>query len=153
MAQFLTISNAPLEDFQFQKENGTVPASVSAVILKTNSSRQTGKFPKSARLLTSSHYKLLHRQSSRLTGMQISMHFRQGRSVSPKLGITVSRKYGKAHERNRFKRVVREAFRELYTTFPSDLELNISPRSNASLLTKQAVLVDLQNLIAKILSS
>lgn len=29
-----------------------------------------------------------------------------------KLGITVSKKFGKAHERNYFKRIVREAFRQ-----------------------------------------
>lgn len=108
------------------------------------------KFPKSARLLTSSHYKLL-RQSSRLSGLQISVDFRQGHSPSPKLGITVSRKFGKAHDRNRFKRVVREAFRELYFSLPSDIELNVSPRHNATCLTKQAILIDLQNLLTKIL--
>lgn len=110
-----------------------------------------GKFPKSARLLTSSQYKFLHRNSSRAFGMQIAIDFRQGRSASPKLGITVSRKFGKAHDRNRFKRVVREAFRELYPALPDDLELNVSPRHNNALLTKQAILVDLKNLLAKFL--
>lgn len=112
----------------------------------------TKKFPKSARLLTSSHYKLLHRNSSRSLGLLISVDFRQGRSLSPKLGITVSRKFGKAHDRNRFKRVVREAFRELYASLPDDLELNVSPRDNNALLTKQAILIDLKNLLAKIIA-
>jgi ribonuclease P protein component len=110
-----------------------------------------GKFPKSARLLTSSHYKFLNRNSIRVFGLQIALDYRQGRSISAKLGITVSRKFGKAHDRNRFKRVVREAFRELYPSLPQDLELNVSPRNSSVCLTKQAILLDLQSLLAKFL--
>src|ERR1700722_11203858 len=88
------------------------------------------KFPKSARLLTSSHYKHLYKNSMRLFGEQISVDVRQGKMSCAKLGITVSRKFGKAHERNRFKRVVREAFREIILMLPQNLEMNISPRKN-----------------------
>ncbi len=113
----------------------------------------TGKFPKSARLLNSSHYRYLHRNSLRHYGESISIDFRQGKSFNPRLGITVSKKFGKAHDRNRFKRVVREAFRELLQSLPPDLELNVSPRKNGVFLTKQAVLLELQSLLAKIVSS
>jgi ribonuclease P protein component len=115
--------------------------------------RRTGKFPKSARLLTSSQYKYLHRNSMRHFGESISVDVRQGRSFTPKLGITVSRKFGKAHDRNRFKRVVREAFRALSQSLPPDLEMNISPRKSGSLLTKQAILLELRFLLAKIVPS
>ncbi|ANH78727.1 Ribonuclease P protein component [Candidatus Chlamydia sanziniae] len=36
-----------------------------------------------------------------------------------KLGITVSKKFGKAHLRNYFKRIVREAFRHIRHELPS----------------------------------
>lgn len=123
------------------------------ILSEQKQGRQARKFPKSARLLTSSHYKFLHRNSSRVFGQQIAVDYRQGRSFSPKLGITVSRKFGKAHDRNRFKRVVREAFRELYPSLPLDLELNVSPRNSNALLSKQAILLDLKNLLGKILRS
>jgi len=87
----------------------------------------------------------------RFFGDQISVDVRQGRSLSAKLGITVSRKFGKAHDRNRFKRVVREAFREIYHSLPQDLELNVLPRKGNAHFSKQAVLVELQKLLAKII--
>jgi ribonuclease P protein component len=111
------------------------------------------KFPKSARILTSSQYKFFHRNSNRLIGELVSIDFRQGRAPSPKLGLTVSKKFGKAHDRNRFKRVVREAFRELYSKLPENLEINVSPRKSGSPLSKQAILVELQALLTKIVRS
>lgn len=109
------------------------------------------KFPKSARLLCSAQYKYLNRQGLRLFGEQIAINIRQGNSLQPRLGITVSRKYGKAHDRNRFKRVVREAFRELLAELPSDLELNVSPRTpNGRELSTEAVLIELKCLISRV---
>lgn len=109
------------------------------------------KFPKSARLLSQAHYKSLHKNSVRLFGEHITLNVGQRKSPTARLGITVSRKYGKAHERNRFKRVVRESFREIYRSLPQDMMLNVTPRNSGALLTKQAVLVDLQNLLATLL--
>ena len=111
--------------------------------------RRTGKFSKSARLLSRAHYKYLQKNSIRLLGEQISVNIGQGKPPSAKLGITVSRKFGKAHERNRFKRVVREAFREIYRLLPEDLQLNVMPRRSDIHLSKQAILVDLQNILSK----
>jgi ribonuclease P protein component len=112
----------------------------------------TGRtFPKSARILTNSHYKFLQKNSSRLTGELVTINIRQGRSPSPKLGLTVSKKYGKAHERNRFKRVVREAFRELFPFLPSALEMNVSPgRTSSTPLSSAAVLCELKALLANL---
>lgn len=107
------------------------------------------KFPKTARILSSGHYKHLNRTGTRLFGEKIAVNIRQGRSFQPRLGITVSKKYGKAHDRNRFKRVVREAFRELICALPQNLEINISPRTATRTLSTQALLVELKNLIGQ----
>ncbi len=128
-----------------------MPESLENASLLGGSNVSAKKFPKSARILTSSHYKFFHKHSSRLFGKHIAIDIRQGRSAAPKLGLTVSKKFGKAHDRNRFKRVVREAFREIYGSLPDDLEMNISPRKSSDLLSKQAILLELQTLLANIL--
>jgi ribonuclease P protein component len=119
--------------------------------LEAPPSRSTGKFPKAARILSSADYKQLHKHSIRQFGELIFIQVREGKSLTPRLGLTVSKKFGKAHERNRFKRLVREAFRELLASLPSAMEINVSPRSKSIPLTKQALLFELQALLAKII--
>jgi ribonuclease P protein component, eubacterial len=67
------------------------------------------------------------RGGKRLTLPPVVIHYRLGYALSPKLGMTVSRRYGKAHERNRFKRLVREVFRTTAPYLPTTLELHIAP--------------------------
>ena len=84
-------------------------------------------------------------------GTAILVDYRLGRSYCPKLGLTVSRRYGKAHDRNRFKRIVREAFRHFYAHLPRDLEINVAPRSPKSpsvSVTKAGILEELSKLVA-----
>lgn len=56
---------------------------------------------------------------------------RPNRNSITRLGITVTKRYGKAHQRNRFKRVVREAFRQCRLRLPAGLDLNVKPRNGA----------------------
>jgi len=100
-------------------------------------------FPRSARILKSAHFRNVFKSGKRFTGAWIIMNYRLGRSSRPRLGITVSKKYGKAHDRNRFKRVVREAFRELYTQLPPSFEVNITPRQFSSEMCKKIILNDI----------
>lgn len=64
-----------------------------------------------------------------------------------KLGITITKKRGKAHERNRFKRVIREAYRYECGKFPLNIELSIHPRKGYQKLMPKEVRSDLQGLI------
>jgi len=98
-------------------------------------------FPKKARLRSSHEYQRLRKSGRRTAGRMVYLEYRAGRGPCPKLGITVSRKYGKAHERNRFKRLVREAFREISPVLPYELELNVAPRIGVE-PTKVGILQD-----------
>ncbi len=108
-------------------------------------------FPKSARVLRRAQFQGIRQQRRQHVGGNVIIEYRrQPTTNSPKLGITVSKRYGKSHERNRFKRVVREAFRELRAQFPSDVEVNVSPRNFKSLLTTFTILNDFKGLLQKI---
>jgi ribonuclease P protein component len=114
--------------------------------------RVNKKFPKSARVLHRRHFLSLVKQGHRFFGSEVRIEYRRlSTSLCPKLGITVSRRYGKSHDRNRFKRIVREAFRELSPSMPKDLELHISPKKNHPDLSITSVLIDLKDLLHKIL--
>jgi ribonuclease P protein component len=84
-------------------------------------------FPKKARVLRNGQFQKIMRAGTKLPGSHILIHYYTRRSELPKLGITVSKKHGKAHERNRFKRVIREAFRSCQHMLPRGIELNVMP--------------------------
>lgn len=74
----------------------------------------------------------MNQGSRRFLGEWIVVDVRSNHSRVSKLGITVTRRYGESHERNRFKRIVREAFRLSYPQLPNGLDILIKPRSKAA---------------------
>ncbi len=111
------------------------------------------EFPKSIRLLRRRQFQRLARGHQSLLGQWMVIEKRVRRvdaasAIHPtKLGITVTRKYGKAHERNRFKRVVREAFRLCRHQLPMGLELNIRPRSGVEQLLPSNLITEFRKLL------
>jgi ribonuclease P protein component len=101
-------------------------------------------FPKSAKLRSKAHYQRVARLGSRFSGESIAIFYCLG--TQAKLGITVSRRFGRAHRRNRFKRVVREAFRLQLPHFSKPLHLNVAPKA-AALPSVAAVEKDLHSLL------
>ncbi len=65
------------------------------------------------------------------------------RSEETRLGITVSKRFGKAHERNQFKRRLREAFRTTLHRLPKGYDLNIRPRGLAKTSSSQQIAKEL----------
>jgi len=87
-------------------------------------------FPKSARLVQRSEFERVSRQGIRRSGQWIAVEVRvrPGATLPARLGITASRKFGKSHDRNRFKRLVRESFRLIRRQLLAGLEINVRPR-------------------------
>jgi ribonuclease P protein component len=88
-------------------------------------------FPKEIRLRKRHQYQRMGNGCRRHNGLCLLIESRLNNFSKTRLGITVTRRYGDAHERNRFKRIVREAFRLCYAQIPSGYDLNIKPRSEA----------------------
>ena len=111
------------ENSQGQKDCGSQTASG-----QKESLRLRFKFPKSVRLRKRFEYQRLSKFGYRFHGKVVSFDYRIEGSSCPRLGITVSKKYGNACLRNRFKRVVREAFREIFSSLPQGMAINVHPR-------------------------
>lgn len=67
-----------------------------------------------------------------------------------RLGITVTRKVGKAHVRNRIKRLVREVFRRQRHALPDGLDVVFVAKRNAGDSTYEGVLADFEHLVRRL---
>lgn len=85
------------------------------------------RFPKEARILKRGQFFKIMKAGTKVCGSSIVIFYRRKAVGLPRLGITVSKKHGKAHDRNYFKRVVREAFRLCRQSLPRDIEINVQP--------------------------
>lgn len=88
------------------------------------------RLPREHTLRRSADYLRCYRRGRRLRGSYARLHFAPNEEGHPRLGITASRKVGKAVVRNRLKRRVREVFR-LYPGRaelpPVDLVVHLEP--------------------------
>jgi len=71
------------------------------------------------------------------------------RNPAIRLGITASRHYGIAVERNRFKRIVREAFRLSQHQLQTGLDINVKPRPAAHKAKTADIIVELISIVGK----
>ena len=98
-------------------------------------------FLKSSRLKTSRQFRYISREGKRYYGRSIMMLV-HGRKISdsqsskkisynssPRLGVTVTKRFGNAVARNRFKRCVREAFRLIQNELPENMDILIKAKN------------------------
>ncbi|MDN3507494.1 MAG: ribonuclease P protein component [Simkaniaceae bacterium] len=107
------------------------------------------KFPRALRIKKRFEFKRLSASGTRLKGSHIFIEYRKGKFPHPRLGLTVTKKFGKAHDRFRFKRQVREAFRHLAPFIGEPVEINVRPKIEAATATSQEIFDDLYRLLAE----
>jgi ribonuclease P protein component len=113
---------------------------------KKSGSQKTSRliFPKEIRLRKRVEFQRLARDGKRLVGRYFCIDCRPGKKA--RLGISASARYGSSPERNRFKRLIREAFRQAYASLPP-LDLNIIPRQCAKQASCLHILDELLRLL------
>ena len=109
------------------------------------------RFPKAARLLKSYQFRSVGRTGQRAAGNLILVTYRlTGQANRPRLGITVSKKYGKAVQRNRFKRIARAAFQSCPQCLPEGVDIILRPRSAAQSAKSTAIAEELLRLVVAV---
>lgn len=100
-------------------------------------------FPKALRLLKRRDFQRLGHHGKRLNGKYVSLEVKPNKGPMTRLGVTASRHFGKSHERNRFKRLVRESFRLCYNSLPAQIDINVKPRKEAKGASMQNIMDDI----------
>jgi ribonuclease P protein component len=104
-------------------------------------------FPKELRLRSNPEFQRVLTRGKKLVGKLILVDYAPRKIPQTRLGVTVSRKYGKSHLRNRFKRMVRESFRLSYPGLPKGYDFNVRPRTAAQQATSQQIQEELTLLL------
>ncbi|REJ66173.1 MAG: ribonuclease P protein component [Planctomycetota bacterium] len=87
------------------------------------------RFPRAARLGSSSDFDRVYRRRRSAADDVLLVYGRANGRGHSRLGLSVSRKVGSAVKRNRWKRLIREAFRTQADRLPSGYDWVVIPRS------------------------
>jgi ribonuclease P protein component len=100
------------------------------------------RYPKEARLRRDRDFALVRTRGRRHVGAHVAIRSARSEAGRPRLGISSPRRYGGAVERNRFRRVVRAAFRAVAADLPPRDWL-VEPRADRTVPTVDGVRADL----------
>jgi ribonuclease P protein component len=105
-------------------------------------------FRKQDRLLSPHDFKRVYDRRCSVSDAGLIIYGCPNELARPRLGMSVSRKFGNAVARNRFKRLCREAFRLTRAELPTGLDLIVIPRSK-----NEPTLVAIQQSLRTLVSS
>lgn len=109
--------------------------------------------PKRLRLRRRRQYLAVQRSPNRVVTPHFIVYGRTNGRSHTRLGITVSRKVGKAVVRNRVKRLVREAFRRNRGALPTGLDLVLVARAGRPATEQVAVVTELRDAAGRVMST
>ncbi len=109
----------------------------------------TGQYrlPKTCLLRKNQEFERVYRQGKRLHGKGFSLIYAAGSAGWNRLGISVRKKTGRAVDRNRIKRIIREAFRLHRESFPQKSDIVVTVRPGFSLRSPAEVLAAVVGLL------
>lgn len=89
---------------------------------------RTGQgLPRELRLRRAADFQRVYRRRCRLSDQYLLAYGCENNLPYPRLGLAVNRRVGKAVVRNRWKRLLREAFRQQAALLPAGIDLVLSP--------------------------
>ena len=112
---------------------------------------KTYPYPKTFRLLKRPEYRRVYDQGYALDARTLALFYRRGEDADrpARLGITVTKHFGGAVQRNRMKRVLREAFRVAHPRLANGVEVVVNVRRAARDVPASVVRADFLNLLAR----
>ena len=90
-------------------------------------------FRKSERLSRKKDFDAVFAQGKRISDRNLILYVHPNRLAFPRLGLVVSRRFGNAPRRNRFKRIIREIFRLNKNALNGGIDIVVIPAKSTSL--------------------
>ncbi len=89
------------------------------------------RFPKSVRLVSQLDFDRVFREGIVASDPVLVVHATRGTQPWTRIGLSVSKKVGNSPVRNRWKRLIREAFRRQKKELPLNIDMVVRPKRGA----------------------